>query len=171
MTSSPNRDHIPQYGNHPESWKRFLFKASRGSDKAVEMLRLAELSFLKELTAHSEPQDLQLEQYYSLLAARLPTSAPLLTIKEFLTIADCVTIDLPDKPLHEHAFYDRLWKRKQSVNTRELVLDAVVHCLRHWSPAEYRHLSETVCDNDPEYNSLNAVAAMLYLYCGWEAGS
>jgi hypothetical protein len=39
-----DRYHIPQYGDCPETWERFLSKASMGSTKAIEMLRLAELA-------------------------------------------------------------------------------------------------------------------------------
>lgn len=164
-----DRGYFLQYGERPESWQRFLANAARGSQKALEMLRLAEQAFLKDSAGKLEPKNLKLDQYYLLLTDSLPIAPPLPTVEEFVSIAGCNPIALSDQPIHDRRFYDCLWHRAQEVSVSDLVFDAVSHCLRTWNPAEYRMLSEAVGYKFPDYNSRDIVAAMVYLFCGWKA--
>lgn len=126
----------------PVRWSRFLYKASWGSEKAPFMLYDLE----KELMAAADPERIE-----------VAFSSP-----------------LPDPPpvrgaaRRSHADYDCLFRRG-SVDPLELMRDALVHCRDHWSMDEYCRLARRVDEDWENYNSLDAVAAMVLLATAFDA--
>jgi hypothetical protein len=66
-------------------------------------------------------------------------------------------------PYHVRAHYDHLWRRQVQVEPALLLHDAALFCLADWHPTAFREAVNSVGAAVLDFNSRDAVAAMVYL--------
>ena len=136
---------IPQLNGEldQEEWDRFLYKASRGSDKAQYMLFSAERACVRVISGEEDPESIPLDTYQAILRNQMPTLSSLASTPRDLFDLGYregwfpVRIELLDGACHPRDYYQALWKRTQEVLIPDLVHDAVFQCFAHWSFEEY----------------------------------
>jgi hypothetical protein len=164
------------------SWSRFVYKASRGSDKATKWLRRACSAVVAGEHGPQALDDPSVE-FDRLLAAPLPDSLPFATWQD---LEGCLrrsgylssTFKVPaDGGCASRSSYDARWSKltesdflldySSQHRIDCLVHDAALHCFHHWSRAEFLGALKRVDTNGLAYNSLDAVSAMLFLIVAW----
>lgn len=150
------------------TWTRFIEKASKGSHKAVEILRMAEIAFLAERLGKVTEQIWQLPEpeLDALLQKFILLESPFEhpdRLFQFLHHEDCLKTPVLQRQeqFYPREFYADLWRKSLQVEHDKLVHDAALHCAKNWSWSEYRQLSEV--EEEANYNSQDIVAAMLFL--------
>lgn len=159
---------IPQRDDDPGSWQRFLEKAAKGSVEAVEMLSQAELALLEQRAGVDLERDTGWEQS---LAAIVP-ARPFETLRDLLDLlwdSGYLPSPLADTtgPFLGREAYSALWARRTTVKPVWLVHDAALHCWGKWGGAGFVRLTDEAYTKGGEYNSQDAVAAMLFLLITW----
>ena len=156
-----------------ETWARFIYKASRGSDDANYLLNLANLTFVAEHLGKNtdDLNEITVEVFEDELARLIPAELPFRGLKDFLLRLHqwgCISASVQTRiePFHERGFYADLWSKSLKVDETELTYDAAAHCFNHWSLTEYSLLTEAT--HQADYNSQDVVAAMLFLITGRE---
>ena len=161
---------IPGHSEESHDWHVFLYKAAKGSSKATDILADAATAYMAALTGDPHaPEKLLLTEYRktflrSFLLIPRPASVQ--------DIADAANehgwfpflLDCWPAPVNSADFYAKLWKRGETVQERDLVHDAVHHCLGNWSGQEFH---EYIRERSSDYNSLTAVAGMIFLTLTW----
>ena len=166
---------IPSYdydeGLAEESWHIFLYKASTGSVKASDTFNHANMAYMAALTGNWDaPAELPLDDYYVLVREKFPKTCPFGAIQQFHDTAlknDWMPtrFTVREQPANNSAVYAALWGR-EPVDQSELMNDAMLNCLAHWSADHYIE-----CGNDRSlgFNSCKIVSAMLYASATWPA--
>src|SRR5262249_1343926 len=118
-----------QLNDEPAAWSTFLYKASKGSVKAVDTVLRCEWELLSGVEDDYDHHRLEL----------VPAGCPFKTAQEFL---DHLTLRghlggrmlSPGRLFHaESDFYRNLWAAKRTVHEVELLHDAVLHAASSWS--------------------------------------
>jgi hypothetical protein len=161
---------IPQFEDEAADWQRFLYKACRGSCKAMEMLMSAEMAQLARVTGDaSAPATWNAEAADRALETFFPRSPPEMTAQEIVDHG-CRQNWFPHQfrvtlqPRNEIAKYQALWRNQEAADWTAAVNDALLCCLSNWSLNHYRQC----CAEDPcDYNSQHVISGMLYLSLVW----
>ncbi|MCF7912065.1 MAG: hypothetical protein K9M99_06030 [Candidatus Cloacimonetes bacterium] len=156
---------FPQIEDGPESWERFIYKASRGSYKASDMLLHAEWAFMAYKTGIID--DMDEDEYAEILQAQFKDKPDCNSSEELIRIlARAAKIELPEYidtlPIHPQTFYESSWEN-DSVDGYELLHDAAHYAFENWSYQEYMKLENEILDALDNYNSLHLTAAMILL--------
>jgi hypothetical protein len=164
----PILDPIAQLDDDPQSWPRFLYKASTGSSKAAEWVCYADLALAERLGGRRLIDEASLADYNQSLRQALPSTPPFSDTQALLDLARAASVvagslTARSRAFHDRAHYDQLWRRGTEVHPAQLLHDAARVAAQHWNGATFRQLVELVKASDPDYNSQDAVAAMLYL--------
>ena len=161
---------IPQYGDTPEDWQRFLYKATKGSYKSHEILDHAEMAYMCDLTGDSSaPETMHLERYYQMLRNRFPQEPPFGSTQQLIDYG-AEHSWFPNKfaaaPMmrYDESHYLDLWDRSRTVDWTALINDASLYCLAKWSAD---CCVECGTNEQREANALKVTAAMLYLSLTW----
>jgi hypothetical protein len=160
---------IPIYGDDPEDWHRFLYKASTGSIKAADTLNYANMAYMVAFTGDpSAPETMHLGDYNSLIRERFPKACPISSIHHFHDIAmDHGWIPsgyrVSEAPIRDPGNYVALWGRTP-VRESELINDAMLNCLASWSPDHY---IKCIDNHRVDYDSRIVATGMLYLSVTW----
>ena len=160
---------IPVCDDAPADWHTFLYKASKGSDKAVETLNQANKAYMVAFTGDTtSPESMHLDDYHVLVRQRFPASCPIATIQQFHDIAFnhgwiASAFRVSETPRNHPAEYVALWGRSP-VNASELMHDTMLNCLYSWSPD---HFIECTAHHGLDYDSRVVTTAMLYLALTW----
>lgn len=151
-----------------EAWSRFIYKASRGSYKAVEVRAMAEATFVAEWLKRgtNEEWEKTTDEFENDLRQFLGLTSPFEHLNDFLRHLrqwNCLPTLIPmrEEPFHPHEYYANLWSKSLKVDEVELTYDAAAYCINHWTWADYRLLSEI--EDQAAYNSQDVAASMLFL--------
>jgi hypothetical protein len=166
---------IPQFFEQEEPaerWSTFLLKAAKGSVEAVEILTLAQFALAARLGGPGLITEGPAEECDRRIAGALPERAPFSDLQQFLdTLFESRYLSGPmaarPGPFRERTGYDALWRREVVAPSHQLVHDAAFYCVENWSGDELLRLAETAEEEFTEYNSLDAVAAMLFWAVAW----
>jgi len=148
-----------QLDDEPVEWSHFLYKASRGSSKAVDMVLRCEWALLSGVEQDYDVRRLEL----------IPPVCPFRSRQDFL---DHLTsrghlfnrLISTGRPFHsEPEYYRNLWAAERTVEERHLLHDAVLKAFDSWSPAHYAALLKEIKTDPLNYDSLAAVIGGLYL--------
>ena len=160
---------IPIYEEGTDDWHRFLYKASKGSIKAVDTLNDAKMAYMIAFTGDpSSPETMHLDDYIALLRERFPKICPFSSIQQFHDVAHdhgwiASAFRVSKTPRHNRAKYVALWGQSPLTES-DLMNDAMLYCLGSWS---LEHYIECVNHYDLDYDSLIVTTAMLYLSVTW----
>ena len=163
-------EHIPLYQGYTEKWSRFLYKATRGSGKATDILSYSSMAYMIDLTGNPEsPLTMDLTDYQELFCSSFPSSPPFQSSQEVIAFgAENGWFEhsfVANQHLfHRHEFYSGVWDRKLELNWIELVNDSVLFCLDNWTPDKAMECSDVLVF---DYNSQSIVSGMLYLSLTW----
>lgn len=159
---------IPQLDDGPASWSYFLHKCCTGSYKVNEMIYLAEWALMGKLVGYPIHEGQGPDDYDHVLSGQCSPNPPFPSKEELLrqlvqAAEMSGQVNLSALPRHDHIHYGSLWGRGIPAKPEDLLHDAVLHVWAHWSFGEYRRLADGVADEDPDYNSLHGLAAMILL--------
>jgi hypothetical protein len=161
---------IPIYGDDdPDDWHTFLYKAAKGSIKALDTLTSANMAYMVAFTGDpSAPDTMHLEDYNVLVHERFPQICPIDSIEEFYHLANgCGWIAEPfqisESPYNAANEYSAIWGRSP-VAEFALMNDSMLYCLDCWSPS---HFVECVDHQGINYDSRTVTTGMLYLSVTW----
>lgn len=164
---------IPIYGDYPDDWHTFLYKASKGSIKAVYTLDHASMAYMIAITGDPEsPNTMHLDDYNTYLCERFPAHPPVASIQELHdTGADAnwfpQAFRVSESPRNPASHYRGLWGR-MAVNASALLNDAMLLCLENWSST---HMIECTDQYDIDYDARLVTSGMLYLSLTWPGTS
>jgi hypothetical protein len=155
---------IPQYADRPESWERFLYKASTGSYKAVNIMQSARFAIVAHIEGESCIETASGEAFDQALMR----TVPIISLQEWLDILyRSGHLDIPmtarTQPFHARSYYQALWRRHIAVSSHRLLHDAAFYCSLAQQQEELTHLCNRVSEEYSDYNSQDVVAAMLFL--------
>lgn len=160
---------IPQYNDTPETWDRFIRKASKGSIRATDILIEAEFQYMIDLTNNPNAPD-ELNEYMHILKNYFPDKPPLSKgelIKNLIeqnllrNINNCY-----NSPFHNSYFYNNLWNSQRIVCSNELMFDSIYYCYENWT---YNNFLKYEYDFKLEFNSQFVASRMIYLLLTWNA--
>lgn len=157
------------YDDDPGDWHTFLYKASKGSIKALDTLTYANMAYMVAVTGDpTSPDTMHLDDYNAFIRERFPPVCPIASIQDFHEIAlGCGWIATPfrasPRALHEPSAYVALWGRPAVIESA-LMNDAMLLCLDCWSS---KHFIECVDHYGTDYDSRMLTAGMLYLSVTW----
>ena len=142
--------------------------------KAAEIQTHALLALAHRLGGTALIAEAPAEECDRAITGALPEVAPFVDAQEFLdALVECGCLErrfpaLPE-PLQARSEYAALWGRGSGVAPHALVHDAALWCQQHWSRDEFVRLIQSVGEHQADYNSLDAVAAMLFWAVAWAA--
>ncbi len=161
---------IPGHSEKSHDWHVFLYKAAKGSSKAIDILADAGTAYMVALTDDPHaPETLPLTEYRKTFLRtflHIPQPASVQEIADAANKHDWFPFLLDCWPAHVNTpdLYAKLWKRGETVQERDLVHDAVHYCVSNWSGQEFH---EHIGKHSLDYNSLTVVAAMIFLTLTW----
>jgi hypothetical protein len=160
---------IPIYGDDPHDWHTFVYKAAKGSIKAVDTLHYANMAYMVAFTGDpTAPETMLLADYDALVRERFPQACPFSSIQQFHDVAldrgwAPRAFRVSETPRIDPGQYWALWGRLPAKES-DLMNDAMLLCLGSWSPS---HFLECVDNYGLDYDSRIVTAAMLYLSVTW----
>lgn len=161
---------IPVFGgDRPDDWHIFLYKASRGSIKAIDTLSRSSMAYMVALTGDPlSPATMQVGEYNELLKERFSPRPPVSTVQELQELA--VKFDwiaepfrVSDTPRNSPNVYCGLWG-KRAVDCSALINDSMLMCLSAWAAS---HMIECTDHYDTNYDARMVTCGMLYLSLTW----
>jgi len=160
---------IPLFEDDPGDWHDFIYRSSKGSIKAVDVLNYAAMAYMVDLTGDPEsPSTLHLDNYKAKVCEVLSPTPVVLSLQDFHDIAlhsnwIPEAFRISESPYNTAEKYQGLWGCR-AVNWNALVNDAMLLCLKSWSAEHF-----IVCTDEYalDYDARVAVAGMLYLLLTW----
>ena len=161
---------IPQYCDYPEDWQRFLYKASKGSYKAVDILNYASNAYMIDFTNNPQsPDTLLLTEYNKDFIKQFPSKTPFRSDQEIVDycvksgwVHSSFTIGKVSDS-HSNLYLD-LWEQGKTVDELVLFKNALTYCLNNWNGDSALACSEIL---DYEFDSSLVVSGLLYLALTW----
>lgn len=159
---------IAQLHEPPCPWPLFLDKAAKGAHKAAEWLVDADRALAESWGGRAMIEEADLADGEQPLHRALSSAPPFRTVQDLLDQAQkanllAAAVVAADQPFETAAHYDRLWRRGAKVPPDQLLHDAAHKCYRHWDVVSFRKIIHRVETAQLGYNSLDAVAGMLYV--------
>lgn len=160
---------IPIFDDEPDDWHTFLYKASKGSIKALDTLTYANMAYMVAITGDpTSPDTLRLDDYNAIIRERFPPNCPVASLQDFHDLAlDCgwlaTAFRVSELPRHDPSAYVAIWGRSP-VAESSLINDSMLYCLDCWSPD---HFIDCVDHFGTEFDSRVVTTAMLYLSVTW----
>lgn len=162
------RRRMPLFDGGDLDWTRFVSKASKGSYKAAEMLSGASFALAAGIAGQRVLIEAPEEEFVEALTSAIPNRFPFTDTQGLLdTLFESGYLHVPivarQAPFAARPEYGALWKRQVRVSDHQLIHDAALHCGVNWGKEELIRLLAAVEKDGAEYNSQDAVAAMLIL--------
>lgn len=159
---------IAQLDHPARPWGVFLDKAAKGSHQAAEWLLDADRALAERWGGRAMIEEADLADGEMPLHRALPSTPPFGTVPELMELARAANllegpVEVSEEAFHPPAHYDSLWRRGDKVQPAELLHDAGHRCCRYWNVVSFRKIIHRVEKAQLGYNSLDAVAGMLYV--------
>jgi hypothetical protein len=140
------------------------------------MLRLAVWALANRLRGWELVAEEPIEEFERVIGNALPMPCPFIRFQDFLDALYQSGFLLGpmkalDQPFAQRQEYDALRARAMCVAGHRLTHDAAFFCFQNWTAVELIRLDNAVQKDRADYNSQDAVAAMLFWAVAWAATS